>query len=151
MAIALFSPSTMAAKSGGILAALALSASPIMAHHQISKGLPFSIVKAIATESQLDESVILALAGVDRTTYHRRLKEPQKPWSVEQGARIYMTVKVLDAAAELFNHDFQKAAAWLNKPAKALASEKPAAMLKTPSGGEAVLDLIGRISQGIIS
>ncbi|MEI7186822.1 antitoxin Xre/MbcA/ParS toxin-binding domain-containing protein [Dickeya dianthicola] len=148
---ALFTPTVRVPEYEGILAALSLSSSLVRAHEQISEGLPVSIIREAANKAQLDEGYLLRLVGVDRSTYHRRLKHPEKTWSVEQGARIYASVRVLDAAARLFDRDYAKAVDWLNQPAKALGGQPPAAMLKTPAGTEAVLDLIGRIGHGVIS
>lgn len=152
MTTSVFTPRSRAhPHTKGIMAALSLSSTPVKAHTQISNGLRVTIIRDMANNTHLDELFICKLAGVDRTTYHRRLRQPDKPFSVEQGTRIYAVARVLDAATRLFNGNIEKAVAWLNQPAKALGGFKPAEMLTTGSGAEAVIDLIGRIEHGVIS
>ncbi|WP_268844002.1 MULTISPECIES: antitoxin Xre/MbcA/ParS toxin-binding domain-containing protein [Aeromonas] len=43
------------------------------------------------------------------------------------------------------------AMAWLHCPAKGLGGEIPMNILTTPSGVQAVVDLIGRIEHGVIA
>ncbi|MCF3098006.1 DUF2384 domain-containing protein [Aeromonas australiensis] len=69
----------------------------------------------------------------------------------EQLFRVYSVIQALDATISLHNDDLAMAMAWLHCPAKGLGGEIPMNILTTPSGVQAVVDLIGRIEHGVIA
>ena len=134
-----------------LLSILGLPATAIAAHDSISAGLSAGVLRDIAGAVSLDEVTLCRMAGIDRNTYSRRLNSSEKRFSPEQSARVYTLARVISAARELFNGDSERMANWLNKPAKGLGGKKPADLLSTPAGAEAVLTLIGRLEHGVIS
>ena len=121
------------------------------AHGRISDGLSTSLVQKMASIASLDEATLCRMAGIDRNTYNRRLNSSGKIFSAEQSGRIYMLVRVLSAASKLFEGDTKRMAEWLNTPAKGLGGKKPADLISTPAGAEAVINLIGQIEYGVIT
>lgn len=146
-----YKPKGLIKKPLGLLASLSLPQQPVDAHNMILAGFSADIVSKLALETQLDEMTICQSVGISRATYHRKNKEDNNTFSVEQSGKLYMFAKVLDAAIQLFNGDMSAAVQWLKSPAKALGGERPLTMLSTPTGAEAVIDLIGRIEHGVIS
>lgn len=134
-----------------LLSILGLPATAIAAHDSISAGLSAGVLRDIAGAVSLDEVTLCRMAGIDRNTYSRRLNSSEKRFSPEQSARVYTLARVISAARELFNGDSERMADWLNRPAKGLGGKKPADLLSTPAGAEAVLTLIGRLEHGVIS
>ncbi|RDT53280.1 DUF2384 domain-containing protein [Escherichia coli] len=134
-----------------LLSILGLPATAIAAHDSINAGLSAGVLRDIAGAVSLDEVTLCRMAGIDRNTYSRRLNSAEKRFSPEQSARVYTLARVISAARELFEGDSERMANWLNKPAKGLGGKKPAELLSTPAGAEAVLTLIGRLEHGVIS
>ncbi len=60
-----------------------------------------------------------------------------------------MTVqqRVLEQAAAIFDN-WELASEWITRPSKALGGKRPADLLETPDGREAVEDLLGRLVVG---
>lgn len=146
----LFTPGARAVPHD-LLTMLGLPATAIAAHDTISAGLSASVLREIADAVELDEAALCRMAGIDRNTYSRRINSHEKRFSPEQSARVYTLARVISAARQLFDNDSVRMARWLNKPAKGLGGKKPAELLSTPAGAEAVLMLIGRLEHGVIS
>jgi putative toxin-antitoxin system antitoxin component (TIGR02293 family) len=140
---------TNKAVAPGLLQQLHVSASPLQAHLQIVKGLPVSLVDQLSEASNMKPSELCRIVGVNRVTLGRR-KAQTDTLTADEGARFIGFAKALESASELFGGDMNKARNWLASPAKGLAGETPLNMLTTPSGVEAVLDLIGQIKYGVI-
>lgn len=121
------------------------------AHTRISVGLSAGLIKQTAQLSKFDEAWLCRLAGIDRTTYNRRVKSVEQTFSADQSGRIYMMIKVLSAACKLFNGNMARAAEWLDTPSKGLGGKKPSELTSTAVGAEAVIDLIGQIEHGVIT
>lgn len=146
-----YQPKTSSKRPAGLLAVLALPRQPVDAHSKIMAGFPSDIVAKIAQETALDEATICKTIGISRTTLHRRSKEAGQAFSPEQSGKLYLFARVMDAAMRLFNGDKDAALTWLNSPARALGGERPMHMLTSPTGVEAVVDLIGQIEHGVVS
>ncbi|MCF5860067.1 antitoxin Xre/MbcA/ParS toxin-binding domain-containing protein [Aeromonas veronii] len=135
-------------KPVGLLTILSLPKLPIHAHIEILAGLSYDIVIKLSRLTQIDEFTICQLANVTATKGH---KQEKKVLSAKQSVRLYIFVRIFDAALRLFNGDVSSAIQWLKSPSRALGDESPIQMLSTPPGAEAVMDLIGQIEHGVIS
>lgn len=151
MTMQIYTPVKATVVHHDLLNSLGLPATALAAHERINAGLNADVLRDIAGAVQLDEVVLCRMAGIDRNTYNRRLNSAEKRFSPEQSARVYTLARVISAARELFNGDSLRMAQWLNKPAHGLGGKKPAELLSTPAGAEAVLTLIGRLEHGVIS
>jgi putative toxin-antitoxin system antitoxin component (TIGR02293 family) len=148
---ATYKPKTSVRNTVSLLAVLSLPKQPVEAHVKILAGFSSDIVAKLSSETNIDELVLCQWVGISRANYHRKNKEDKKILSVEHSGKIYLIIKVLDAARSLFDGDMSVVITWLNSPARALGGACPLQMLSTPTGTEAVLDLIGRIEHGVIS
>nr|WP_272938935.1 antitoxin Xre/MbcA/ParS toxin-binding domain-containing protein [Aeromonas veronii] len=64
--------------------------------------------------------------------------------------RVYGVVQALNAAALSLNkNDTAKALSWINRPAWGLGGKRPAEVLSTALGAQAVIVLVGRIQHGV--
>lgn len=151
MSASIFTPGVQKSVSTSLMTCLDLPETAVAAHDRITEGLDASLLKAMSVFIHLDEQQLYRMAGIDRSTYNRRLKSPDGRFSPEQSARVYILARVITAASQLFNGNTQRMVEWLNKPARALAGKKPAELLSTPAGAEAVLTLIGRLEHGVIT
>lgn len=151
MTTSIFTPKSPDPAPKSLMVYLNLPEMAVDAHECITAGLNVSLLKDMAGLIHLDEQQLYRMAGIDRTTYNRRVKSPEKRFSPEQSARIYLLARTIAAASQLFNGNSERMATWLNKPAKGLGGKKPADLLSTPTGAEAVLTLIGQIEYGVIS
>ncbi|MGK3141341.1 type II RES/Xre toxin-antitoxin system antitoxin [Pantoea sp. C2G6] len=150
MSIAIYTPGPHR-HDPSLLHALNLPETLSDAHQRIALGFSSGVLKRTASLSAFDEAWLCRLAGIDRTTYNRKVKDPQQTFSPDQSGRIYMLIRVLSAASKLFRDDRQRLAQWLETPAKALGGRKPAEMTTTVAGAEAVINLIGQLEHGVIT
>ena len=147
MTIRSFKPSK-AKHNRGLMSELALSADPVSASAQIEAGFDPNFVNVVVTKSKMASQLVGKAIGVDRATIARHAKG--RRWEGKAAVRVYMGARLLDSALSLFDSDKDKAEAWLEKPAMALGGISPANYAKKPLGQEAVIDLIGKIKNGVI-
>ncbi|MEN3795870.1 antitoxin Xre/MbcA/ParS toxin-binding domain-containing protein [Aeromonas caviae] len=140
-------PKNLVGKPDGLLATLSLPKQPVDAHKETLAVLSYEIVKKLSIMTQIDEITICQLANV---TFTKGKIQRKNVLSSEQSIRLYVFIRTLDAALQLFDGDVSTAIQWLKSPSRALGDESPILMLSTPPGVEAVMDLIGQIKHGII-
>lgn len=150
MSIAIYTPAS-SRRNSSLLHALNLPETLPDAHQRIAVGFSSGVLKRTASLSAFDEAWLCRLAGIDRSTYNRKVKDPQQTFSPDQSGRIYMLIRVLSAASTLLRDDPARLVQWLETPAKALGGKKPAEMTTTVAGAEAVLNLIGQLEHGVIT
>lgn len=150
MSIAIYTPAS-SRRHSSLLHALNLPETLPDAHQRIAVGFSSEVLKRTASLSAFDEIWLCRLAGIDRSTYNRKVKDPQQTFSPDQSGRIYMLIRVLSAASTLLRDDPARLVQWLETPAKALGGRKPAEMTTTVAGAEAVLNLIGQLEHGVIT
>lgn len=138
-------------KPDGLLDTLFLPQQPFDAHWKILSGFSFEIMTQLSTLMKVDEVTICQLVNISYLTYTKNKKQGKNVFSTGQSVRLYMFIKTLEAALQLFDGDDSSALQWLKLPSNALGGESPIQMLRTPLGTEAVMDLIGRIEHGVIT
>ncbi len=72
-------------------------------------------------------------------------------FSIDESDRLYRLTEAIDLATKLFEGDITSAVKWIETPVKALGNKIPSDMLKTTAGIEEVINLIGRLEQGVFS
>ena len=133
-----------------LVMSLGIPSDPLSVHSWIVTGVSPEIIIRLVKSVRSDIKTICHLVGISKSTIIRKLKNGI-PLTPEQGSRVYSVIQVLDAAISLHNGDFAMAMSWLHCPAKGLGGEIPMNILTTPSGVQAVVDLIGRIEHGVIA
>ncbi len=129
---------------------LDIPSDPLGVHLWIVAGIAPDILIRLVELVRSDIQTICHLSGISRSTVNRKLRHGI-PLSLTQGTRIYGVIRVLDATISLHDGNLAMAMSWLNCSAKGLGGEKPASVLTTAMGVQAVVDLIGRIEHGIVS
>nr|WP_274161484.1 antitoxin Xre/MbcA/ParS toxin-binding domain-containing protein [Aeromonas veronii] len=111
-------------------------------------GVAPSIIHRVAELMSTDVGLICRLAGISRHTVARKLRIGA-PLSISQGARVYGVVQALEAVLFLHRNNTARALSWLHRPAWGLGGKRPAEVLSTALGAQAVIVLVGRIQHGV--
>lgn len=128
---------------------LGIPSDPLGIHLWIVAGIAPGILIRLIESVRSDMKTICHLAGISRSTVNRKLRNGT-PLTLTQGTRVYGVIQALDAAISLHDGDLAMAMSWLHCSAKGLGGEKPADVLSTPMGVQAVVEIIGRIEHGIV-
>ena len=111
----------------------------------VRRGLPVAALQHMLSSGRL------TLAEVDRVVLPRRTLANRRKvgrLTAEQSDRLLRVARAVATAEETFGSQ-EKAAAWLRRPTRALAGERPLDLLDTDEGTRAVETLLGRIGHGI--
>lgn len=132
------------------LTALGLKAmSPGGLHASILAGFPFATVEKFGKQSQFSEATITKIVGIPpRTVARRRVEKRLKP---DESDRLYRLATIFARAVELFEGDVAAANQWLTQPVRGLGQNVPIDLAQTQVGAQMVLDLIGRLDNGVFS
>jgi putative toxin-antitoxin system antitoxin component (TIGR02293 family) len=113
----------------------------------VREGLPYAAVEKALGQLHLSmDEVWTALRQPKRTMARRREEGRLDPVS---SAAFLRLVRVAARAIDLLGSD--RAQRWLRSPIRALGGAAPLSLLDTDLGGEAVLDLLERVSEGVFS
>ncbi|MFQ1829564.1 DUF2384 domain-containing protein [Aeromonas taiwanensis] len=121
---------------------------PLSAHLWIIAGVAPGIIHRLAELMSTDLGLICRLAGISRSTVARKLRI-EAPLSISQGARVYGVVQALEAVLSLHRNNTVRTMSWLHRPAWGLGGKRPAEVLSTALGAQAVIVLVGRIQHGV--
>lgn len=115
---------------------------------QVEKGFPASALRALA-----DGKVVTMadLAGIvaTRRTLDRRLAEDDR-LTLEESDRLARFAEILDLTTRIVG-DRAAAMAWLRKPKRRLDGARPLDLMRTYSGGEAVVNLLNQARYGMLA
>ncbi|WP_327790089.1 antitoxin Xre/MbcA/ParS toxin-binding domain-containing protein [Aeromonas caviae] len=129
---------------------LGIPSDPLGIHLWIVAGVTPGILIRLIESVRSDMKTICHLTGISRSTVNRKLRHGTA-LTLAQGTRLYGVIQALDAAISLHDGDLAMAMTWLHCSTKGLGGEKPADVLATAMGVQAVVELIGRIEHGIVS
>ena len=131
-----------------VLASLDMPRNRLAAHQHIVAGVsPEVVIKLVALLGS-DTRTVCAMIGIHRDELSRQIRRGVH-LSPAQGDRLYWVVLALEAVISLYNGDITKSLRWLTRPAWGFGGERPAEVLTSPMGAQAVIDLAGRIEHGI--
>lgn len=114
------------------------------------KGIKARTAKRVIDELEINQEELAEYSGINKRTLSRRFKELSEVLSPEESEKIIRLVKVFAEAMDVFENR-EKAAEWLKRPNKALKNELPISLLDSEFGGEQVLNVLGRIREGIFN
>ena len=117
-------------------------------HDALHQGLSFSVYGKLAELAGLEKKELAKYALIAPATLQRRAKAGR--FNQQESDRLYRLAELLKASVDLFEGDIDASREWLNKPALGLGGRRPIDMLATTAETEAVLDLIGRLEQGVV-
>jgi len=148
MSYASYHPGKATASTKTIFDSLGIPSDPLGAHLWIVAGVAPGIIHRLAELMNTDSGLICRLAGISRSTVARKLRI-EAPLSISQGARVYGVVQALEAVLFLHRNNTARALSWLHRPAWGLGGKRPAEVLSTALGAQAVIVLVGRIQHGV--
>lgn len=111
----------------------------------VRRGLPVQAVDALVARGHLTLAELDHLVLPRKTLYHRR---KLGRLTAGQSDRLLRVARILALAEETFANR-AKAQAWLRRPTRPLADERPLDLLDTEEGARAVEQLLGHIAHGI--
>lgn len=111
----------------------------------VRHGLPIQAVDALVARGHLTLAELDRLIMPRKTLYHRR---KLGRLTAGQSDRLLRVARILALAEETFANR-AKARAWLRRPTRPLADERPLDLLDTEEGARVVERLLGHIAHGI--
>jgi len=113
----------------------------------VRAGLAYGSFEAVAKRSQLTaaESALL----VPTRTLARRKRDGTL--DVASGERVVRLARMTARALEVFDDDEEAMSRWLRTPLRALGGVTPLSLVDTDLGAQEVLDVLGRIEEGVFS
>ena len=148
MSLSVYQPSTLTSSAPTLMTTLNIPQDPLSAHLWVIAGVAPGIIHRLAELMSTDLGLICRLAGISRSTVARKLRL-EAPLSISQGARVYGVVQALEAVLSLHRNNTVRAMSWLHRPAWGLGGKRPAEVLSTALGAQAVIVLVGRIQHGV--
>ncbi|MBL0455580.1 antitoxin Xre/MbcA/ParS toxin-binding domain-containing protein [Aeromonas veronii] len=148
MSYAAYHPGETVASANDVFSSLSIPIDSLGAHLWIVAGVAPSTIHRVAELMSTDVGLICRLAGISRHTVARKLRIGA-PLSISQGARVYGVVQALEAVLFLHRNNTARALSWLHRPAWGLGGKRPAEVLSTALGAQAVIVLVGRIQHGV--
>lgn len=129
----------------------AASVTPHSANQMIGavrKGLPAGKLNQLAQLLDVDRAFLLQIVGISERTIQRKhvLAERLSPAASDRLSRID---RIYTLAADVFGSG-EKAAQWLKRPSRALASELPLKLLDTDAGTQQVERELRQIQYGFV-
>jgi len=113
----------------------------------IEQGFDYSVVEAL-TSYGIGLEELSSITGITLSTLDRRKSEGRL--NTQESDKIYMLVRLIDAAITLFSGNKNKANAWIRKEAKGLGGRAPIDMTRTTVESESVMDFIFRLKHGVL-
>jgi putative toxin-antitoxin system antitoxin component (TIGR02293 family) len=123
--------------------------------HLVKVGAPSRALTVIAKDMNIPRERFVSLIGVKRATANRKLKAHQG-LSADESERVVGVAKLIGQVESIVKEsgsltDFKPAlwfSEWIVQPAPALGGEKPADLLDTADGREAVSRLLSQMQSG---
>lgn len=131
-----------------IWADLGLPARGTKLHELVRNGLSFVFLDRIASLFQVAPQVMATAICISPSTLARRAKAGR--FNTAESDRLIAVVGVFQEAIALFEGDVSAASGWMRSPVRGLG-KCPLVMLETRVETQAVLDLIGRLENGVLT
>lgn len=115
---------------------------------EVEEGLPVSALRAVADGRTVTLSDLVGIVAT-RRTLDRRLAENDR-LSLDESDRLARFAEILDLTTHIIG-DRSGAMAWLRSPKRRLDGERPLDLMRTYSGGEAVVNLLNQARYGMLA
>ena len=131
-----------------IWADMGLPAHGTALHELVRTGLSFVFLDRIASLLQVEPQVIATAICISTSTLARRAKAGR--FNTAESDHLVAVAGVFREAIALFEGDVSAASGWMRSPVHGLG-KCPLEMLETRVETQAVLDLIGRLENGVLT
>lgn len=115
---------------------------------EVEKGLPVSALRAVADGKVVSLSDLVGAVAA-RRTLDRRLAENDR-LTLEESDRLARFAEILELTTHIIG-DRPSAMEWLRTPKQRLDGARPLDLMRTYSGGEAVVDLLNQARYGMLA
>jgi len=116
---------------------------------RVHQGLPIVFYKRLAAILDIPETRLRQYLCIAPSAFSRRAAAGRL--NTIESDRLCSLVGALDAAYSLFENDLGLAREWMRSPAIGLGSRPPLEMMKSRVEAQAVVDLIGRLENGLFT
>lgn len=116
----------------------------------VEAGLPWYVIPRLAEALGVPVSSLLGDLGMSPSTWRRRVAGSDRLTSIESD-RVLRLLRLLHTATDLFEGDHAATQRWLSLPLRAIGGRTPLAYARTEVGAGEVLDVVGRLEQGIVT
>ena len=113
----------------------------------IASGLPYSIYIRVASYADMTNSEFVGLLDISLSTLSRRANTGRL--SVGESEKVIRLIQMINRGVILFEGNKDKAISWLKSPSRGLNGIQPITMISTYAGTSEVLELIGRLENGV--
>ena len=113
----------------------------------IASGLPYSIYIRVASYADMTNSEFVGLLDISLSTLSRRANTGRL--SVGESEKVIRLIQMINAGIILFDGNKDKALSWLKSPSRGLNGIHPITMISTYAGTNEVMELIGRLDNGV--
>ena len=114
----------------------------------IVSGFEYKIIKILSDQLSLSQKDIAQYIDVSPSTVSRRREEGL--WHETESDKLYRLQRIVAAARSFFNEE-EAASAWIKSEVRGLGYKKPIEMVRTTAGYDMVVDLLGRLSDGVVT
>lgn len=113
---------------------------------QLKQGLPADSFDRLCKRLNISSNALARIVQISKRTLDRRRATGRL--TTDESERILRVAQVYDMAVEVFGSQ-KKAESWLKRPARGLGGKIPLEYADTNLGAHEVINLLGRIDQGI--
>lgn len=114
------------------------------------KGIHSKGVTRLLSTLDLSRDDFADAVGIKSRTLSRRFVNPNTLLSSEESEKTVRVARIFIEAMEVLGSE-EKARTWLKRPNKALGNQLPIQCLDSDLGTEQVIDILGRIREGVYS
>jgi putative toxin-antitoxin system antitoxin component (TIGR02293 family) len=116
---------------------------------QIKKGLPIRTVEHLEKSAGITTVEMMGILDVSDRNWRRR--KNVGALNLDESNTVFRTARVFSTVLGMTHGDTEKAKRWMRTPRKALGGKTPITCLVTDADSQEVIDLVGRIREGISS
>ena len=97
--------------------------------------------------AKVSNAELVELLGISVSTLSRRANTGKL--SVSESEKVVRLIQMINAGIILFDGNKDKALSWLKSPSRGLNGIQPITMISTYAGTNEVMELIGRLDNGV--
>jgi putative toxin-antitoxin system antitoxin component (TIGR02293 family) len=114
------------------------------------KGITASLLKKLINRVHINQEDFANYSGIKNRTLSRRFEETGEKLTPEETEKAIRLARIFFESVDVFG-DEEKASTWLKRSNRALNDEVPLSLLDSDIGAEQVMDVLGRIREGVYS
>lgn len=117
----------------------------------LERGLSPSVIPLLKEAAAATATEIAPLLGLSPATLQRRLAaRPKRPLGPRESERAFRLARLLERATQVIGSSVE-AQRWLREPLLAIGNRTPLEAARTETGAELVLQVLGRLEEGVYS